>query len=62
MRVLARILAPIIAGGVALVASGYVGTTLAWILMLVAVVLLFDGVTKTWARNGERGNLNTHHQ
>jgi hypothetical protein len=62
MRVLVRIAAPIIAGAIALVAAEYVGATLAWILMLVAVALLFDGVTKTWARNGERGNLTTHRQ
>ena len=35
-----------------LVASLWAGTTMIWILMLVALVLIFDGLTLLWSRSG----------
>lgn len=62
MRLIARTVAPLIGGLLALVVAGYLSTTLSWVLMLVALVLLFDGATAMWARAGRTGNLTTHRQ
>jgi len=35
-----------------LVAALWAGTVLIWILMLVAMVLILDGVTLLWSRSG----------
>jgi hypothetical protein len=35
-----------------LVASLWAGTLMIWILMLVAMVLIIDGVTLLWSRSG----------
>jgi hypothetical protein len=35
-----------------LVASLWAGTLLTWVLMLVAMILIFDGVTLLWSRSG----------
>jgi hypothetical protein len=53
---------PLLAGLAALIVALFVGTILAWILLIVSFGLLLDGITAAWERAGGTGNVTTYRQ
>jgi uncharacterized membrane protein len=58
----ARYWLPLAAGLLCLVAAGFVGPIVAWLLIIGAFGLILDGATAMWERAGGTGNLTTHRQ
>jgi hypothetical protein len=58
----ARYWGPILAGFICLIAAGFVGAAIDWLLIILAFGLILDGVTAMWERAGGTGNLTTHRQ
>ncbi len=58
----ARYWAPLVAGFACLVGVLFAGPLLAWVLLIVAFGLIFDGATAMWARAGSVGGLTNHRQ
>jgi hypothetical protein len=53
---------PVLAGIAALIVALFVGTIVAWILLIVSFALLLDGFTAMWERAGGTGNITTYRQ
>ena len=58
----ARYCAPILAGCMCLIAAGFAGAIVDWLLIILAFGLILDGATAMWERAGGTGNLTTHRQ
>ena len=58
----ARCWGPLVVGFLCLIAASFVGPTVAWILMILALGLIFDGAATMWVRACGAGNLTTHRQ
>jgi len=45
-----------------LIAAGFAGAIIDWLLIILAFGLILDGATAMWERAGGTGNLTTHRQ
>jgi hypothetical protein len=52
VRGVLRVWLPFVGAAVAMAATFWVGSVMTWVLMLVAVCLIFDGATLLWSRGG----------
>jgi hypothetical protein len=58
----ARYWLPLVGGLLCLIAVGFVGAVLGWILIIAGFGLVLDGATATWEKAGSTGNLTTYKQ
>ena len=53
---------PLVAGFACLVATGFVGPIVGWLLFIAAFGLILDGATAMFERAGSTGGLTSHRQ
>jgi hypothetical protein len=58
----ARYWGPLLAGFMCLIGVLFAGPVVAWLLLIAAFGLLFDGATAMWARAGSTGSLTDYRQ